>query len=103
MAPLVGFKMIVTERGGTKLSSLLSNKNLCSGMECGRKECAVCRQTGDKKEDCVRRNILYESECSKCGEDVDVTGASLERQGKEASLYVGETARSLFERSSKHC
>ena len=104
LAPLVGFKMRVTERGGTKLSSLLSNKNLWSGMECGRKECAVCRQTGDKKEDCVRHNILYESECSKCGEDVDVTvtGASLERQGKEASLYVGETARSLFERSSEH-
>ena len=62
LAPLVGFHMKVTERGGRKLGSLLSNKNLWSGMECGRQECKTCIQTGDKREDCVRRNILYESE-----------------------------------------
>ena len=102
LVPLVDFRMRVTERGGTKLGSLLSNKNLWSGTECGRQECAPCRQTGDKKEDCVRRNILYESECTKCCDGDSVTGVSLERLDKEASLYVGESARSLFERSSEH-
>ena len=60
LSSLVGFRMRVTERGGTKLGSLLSNKNLWSGVECGRMECRVCSQPGDKKEDCVRRNVLYE-------------------------------------------
>ena len=61
LVPLVGFRMRVTERAGTKLGGLLSNKNLWSGEECGRKECRGCSQPGDRKEDCVRRNILYES------------------------------------------
>ena len=62
----------------------------------------MCSQPGDKKEDCVRRNVLYESECVECGQGEDVTDNTLERKGKEASLYVGETARSLFERSQEH-
>ena len=94
--------MKLTERGGTKLGSLLSNKNLWSGMECGRQECKTCIQTGDKREDCVRRNILYESECGKCGDGEKVTEESLKSQDQNASLYVGEPARSLFERSSEH-
>ena len=79
LAPLVGFIMRVTERGGTSLGSLLSNKNLWSGDECGRVECRVCCQPGQKREDCIIRNILYESECVKCvtGEDIS---PSLERE-----------------------
>ena len=50
----------------------------------------------------MRRSVLYESECVECGQGEDVTDSSLERKGKEASLYVGETARSLFERSQEH-
>ena len=103
LSPLVGFKMRVTERGGTKLASLLSNKNLWSGMECTRVECRPFVQTGDKREDCVRRNILYESECERCcGNGDEVTGGSLKRQDQEAFLYVGESARSLCERSTEH-
>ena len=66
LAPPVGFYMRVTERGGTKLGSLLSNKNLWSGMECGRGECRTCAQGGEKREDCIRRNKLYESDCTEC-------------------------------------
>ena len=94
--------MKVTERGGTKLGSLLSNKNLWSGMECGRQECRTCTQEGGKREDCVKRNILYESECERCADVDEMTGESLKRQGQDASLFVGESARSLFERSSEH-
>ena len=48
LSPLVGFKMRVTEMGGTKLGILLSNKNLWSGMECTRHECRPCIQTGGR-------------------------------------------------------
>ena len=54
LAPLIGFTMRVTERGGTTLGSMLSNKNLWAGGECGRKECEVCSQPGEKREDCMR-------------------------------------------------
>ena len=48
-----------------------------------------------KREDCITRNILYESQCEKCLSDE-------KRSGGNASLYVGESARSLFERSCEH-
>ena len=51
----------------------------------------------------MRRNILYESECERCGGDGDeVKGGSLKRQDQEAFLYVGESARSLCESSTEH-
>ena len=102
LAPMVGFTMRVTERGGTPLGSLLSNKNVRARQECGRLECRVCLQTGEKREDCVRRNILYESECVKCGSEIKDGDVIMERSGTNASLYVGETSRSLFERTSEH-
>ena len=54
---LLGFSIRVTERGGTPLSSLLSNKSLWRGQECGRGECKICIQPGERLEDCKRRNI----------------------------------------------
>ena len=62
----------------------------------------MCLQTGEKREDCVRRNILYESECVRCGAEMTGDEVELERNGSKASMYVGETARSLFERTSEH-
>ena len=50
----------------------------------------------------MRRNILYESECERCGDGDNVTVGSLKRQEQEAFLYVGESARSLCERSTEH-
>ena len=95
LTPLLGFTMRVTERGGTPLGSLLSNKNLWSGQECGRGECRSCAQSGDRREDCIRRNILYESECTKCSKQSD--------KGEGGpNIYVGETARSLHERMTEH-
>ena len=102
---LLGFSIRVTERGGTPLSSLLSNKSLWRGQECGRGECKVCIQPGEKLEDCKRRNILYESECLQCnGVDEWKTRdtGSLEDNRGVASIYVGETARSLCERGAEH-
>ena len=104
LAPLVGFTMRVTERGGTPLGSLLSNKNLWTGKECGRNDCRPCDQSDEKKEDCVRRNILYESQCVQCEADMAKVESSPELRigGSRASLYVGESSRSLYERTCEH-
>ena len=98
-------KVRVTEKGGTPLSSLLSNKDLWSGTECGRGSCRTCAQPGEKKEPCMQRNIVYESECSTCNppgtrKELDKLGLAEKRD--TPSLYVGETARSVAERASEH-
>ena len=56
LTPMLGFRVRVTERGGSTLGALLSNKNLWSGLECGRDECKPCKQPGDKKEPCTSKN-----------------------------------------------
>ena len=63
---MLGFSVRVTERGGTPLSALLCNKNMWKGQECGRGECRICIQPGERREDCKRSNVLYESECMQC-------------------------------------
>ena len=53
-------------------------------------------------ENCKRRNILYESECLACiGGGVGGSKNS-EDTRDPPSVYVGESARSLFERSGEH-
>ena len=61
-------------------------------------------QEGGKVENCKRRNILYESECISCNPDVGEGGGdqNLEDKREIPSIYVGESARSLFERSGEH-
>jgi hypothetical protein len=58
LAPMMGFNMRMVERGGTSMGALLSNKNPWSGSHCGRGVCRMCRQPGDRKEDCKSRNIV---------------------------------------------
>ena len=105
ITPMLGFKVRVAEKGGTTLESLLSNKNLWSGEECGRRTCRTCAQDDEKKEPCTLRNIIYESECAKCnpaGSRKEQDKKGLEDKRHKASLYVGETARSVHERALEH-
>ena len=51
------------------------------------------------------RNIVYESECARC--NPPGTRKAKDREGLDdsrevASLYVGETARSISERATEH-
>ena len=105
ITPMLGFKVRVTEKGGTTLESLLSNKNLWSGDECGRRTCRTCAQDDEKKEPCTLKNIIYESECAKCnppGARKEQDKKGLEERRDVPSLYVGETARSVHERALEH-
>jgi hypothetical protein len=102
ITPMLGFRIRVTEKGGTQLGSLLSNKNLWSGQPCGRKKCKPCEQEEEKKEPCTMRNIVYERECKKCnppGSRSSSDKEGLQERRDTASLYVGESARSLHERA----
>jgi hypothetical protein len=65
---MLGFKVKVTEKGGTTLGSLLSNTYLWSVDPCGRAKCRTCAQDDEKKEPCTTRNIIYKSKCCQLGE-----------------------------------
>ena len=95
IAPLLGFNVRVTEKGGTTLGSLLSNKNLWSGEQCGRVTCRTWVQPEERKEPCTLRNIVYESECTQCnpqGSRKEADKLGFEERRDKASLYVGESA-----------
>ena len=105
LKPMLGFNIRVTEKGGTQLGQLLSNKNLWSGQPCGRANCRPCQQKDAKKEPCTMRNIVYESECGKCnpeGSRKSSDKEDLQERRDVASLYVGESGRSLHERAGEH-
>ena len=82
LSKLLGFNVRITEKGGTKLESLPSNKELWSGQHCGREVCRTCAQPGDKKEPCKSRNVVYESECSVCNPPGSRKEADKENLGK---------------------
>ena len=57
---------------------------------------------GEKIENCKKRNLVYESICAKCNPGaMEMKGEWKPKMGAQ-SLYVGETCRSLHERSKEH-
>ena len=105
LTPMLGFRVRVSEKGGTPLASILSNKDLWCGQPCGRVSCRTCAQQDERKEPCTRRNIIYESECVQCnpsGTRKESDKSSLEDKREQPSLYVGESARSISERATEH-
>ena len=113
---LTGYKLKVVERAGTKLVDILTKSDPWQGADCGREDCLLCltkAATGkNKTQDCTRRNLVYETWCMNClerdeeaakieaGEDKDMLKHLTGKIKKY--MYVGETARSTFERSWEH-
>ena len=104
---IVGYKTKIVEGVGTKLKDLMPNSNPWKGSHCGRERCIPCNQPTEHKQDCRRRNIIYENICLTCNPEA---GSKVERlDGKELedvkdfpSIYVGESGRSLHERALEH-
>ena len=88
LAAITGFRVRIVERAGTKILNLLHKSNPWAETACSRENCYPC-STGDES-DCFDRSILYFSSCNTC-----------EKEGKE-QVYVGESARSSFERGGEH-
>ena len=100
----------MVEMAGTSLGQTFSNRNPWAGAGCSREDCHTCHQGGkqDKKEDCFRRNILYESRCGVCEDRREMAGGTKSSKKRkrtdltEPNIYVGETSRSLYERTKEH-
>ena len=63
---IVGYRTKIVEGVGNKLKDLLPNANPWKGTHCGRERCIPCNQPTDQKQDCRRRNIIYENICLTC-------------------------------------
>ena len=102
LADITGYRVRITEMSGSKLCRILSNTNPWGNRDCERKDCYTCSQSGERLENCKGRNLLYETMCELCNKEV------LDGQQKQGSkwkefktmigVYVGETARRLYER-----
>jgi hypothetical protein len=106
LKPMLGFGVRVTERGGTNLVSILSNKNLWNGQPFGRTKFRRCTQEGEKKEACTCKpdqeweQKVWEEACAKRTvvkrDGTEVLRGKTKRGGKEpesrkrATMNTGE-------------
>ena len=97
-------KIKVVERSGCTIRQLLIRSNPWGQGHCGRPEgeCPPC-DTGDGKQNCQQRSVLYETFCLRCKEQVDRQKEqgtdTTENTGKKVnSVYTGETSLTLRER-----
>ena len=103
LAQASGYRIRMVELSGTQLSRLLPNTNPWAAQECGRLNCYTRTQGDENLEDCKARNILYESKCTLCNpEDVKKKNESSRKLGGVQGVYVGESARSIYERAGEH-
>ena len=96
---VTGYRVRITESAGTPLGLLLPSTNPWGPQDCNRMDCITCSQNDEKRIDCRKRNILYESECTICNK--------VKKDGKEdlkdgRGIYVGESSRSIYERAKEH-
>ena len=102
LAQASGYRIRMVELSGTQLSRLLPNTNPWAGQGCGRSNCYTCTQGDEKLEDCKARNILYESKCTLCNPEDVKKKESSRKLGGVQGVYVGESARSIYERAVEH-
>ena len=111
---------MVPEGGGASRSrsliDLLHRSNPWSGQDCQRDLCLHCQtkaKTGKyKTQDCTKRNCIYETWCMTCQEEeekrIEEESGGDEKKMKEMVKkmklykYIGETSRSVYERSWEH-
>ena len=88
----LGFKTSykVVEDGGTSLTAKLVRKDP-SPEPCGRRSCLPCQ---DKPGMCTRPGLVYRFTCRTC--------LAQGKSEKEAGVYIGETARTAFDRGAEH-
>ena len=90
LTKLSGYCVRLVESSGIPLSRLFSLD--MSDGRCHRYDCLVCMLfSGKGSSKCRKNSVVYESSCISC-----------KAIGSTQSTYIGETGRSLFERSLEH-
>ena len=87
--PICNNKVKIVEKVGRSFKSILSKPNPWQEMSCAREKCIACRSEKGRGK-CKNRSIVYKTQCLPC-----------KMVGKER-IYIGESARSSFERGEEH-
>ena len=93
-----GYRIRIVENAGSQLKRIFSSTNPWGNGFCQCPDCVVCNQGDEEIQDCKCRNFLYENRCTLC--QVGKEGDTFQKDGK--GIYVGESSRSLYERSTEH-
>ena len=102
LASTLGFKVKIVERAGASIKSQFPTNNLWEGQKCGREDCTTCEQGAEMLPDWTRSSVLYENVCEQCNPEAGKDKELNEVQQDIPTLYVGETSRSIYERSGEH-
>ena len=111
-----GYRIKIVEEAGEKVLDILHSSNPWKGEDCGRDKCLLCAtkaMTGKSlKQDCKKRSLVYEIWCETCLrrdmkeveelEDLEETEKEERIRRIKRYKYVGETARSVYERGLEH-
>ena len=87
--PVLGHRVKLVERCGTKLKSLLWNADPLGGLDCDDDACPICSEEGGRPI-CMVKNAIYTNTCKECL-----------KEGRQTK-YVGETSRTVIERAKEH-
>ena len=110
----MGYRLKVVERAGTKIENILHQSDPWGGQICEREKCMLCatkKKTGkDMHQDCTKRSSVYQTWCNTClerdtrnlEENGDNKNVREENRDLKVYKYIGETARSTYERGFEH-
>ena len=96
LAKLTGYNVKLVEDSGIQLVRLFNR--VSSREQCHWDKCVVCCERGNKPSRCRARNLVYEGVCLECMSEAE----SGKREAKEVGVYIGESSRTLAERSLEH-
>ena len=115
MEKATGYRMKIVEEIGEKVMDKLHSSNPWRGEDCKREGCILCETKvmtdKGKKQDCHKRSVVYETWCETCyrqeerrieEEEVEDTEKELRKKKIKVHKYIGETARSAYERGMEH-
>ena len=75
MEKMIGYRLKIVEKGGSKLVDLLHKANPWAGKDCERKDCLLCEtkryEKRENAQDCKKRNCVYKTYCITCNERQD--------------------------------
>ena len=96
LAKSTGYTVKIVEKGGKPLSNLFP-KSLSSN-KCHRNDCIPCSNVSIKSSSlCKVKSVVYEGVCNMCEET-----HRLDRSQPHKGKYIGQTARTLYERCDEH-
>ena len=118
LSELTGFRVKYAEAAGTPLLNMFPTDQ--QTPHCNRDNCPPCNGSEEeRRQNCRTRNILYETSCIICnpstrdhqhdptkatqpdGSVADPSSSAVKPAGR-VGIYIGESSRSLHERSFEH-